>query len=461
MDNSEVDLFQMMKIVWEKKMQIFFYTVLIVVGAVIFAYIQPKNYEIHKTAFILNSVGKLHKSQGIFPPEYYAKLSRNPEILDAILKTLPREIKFSDNISSVDYLSSLLRVEFKKVSNVPNGRLGFQFTFFVRHTTPFSAMQISKAWQKVLEEIFSQSDKSVIFKRINEKRWNEMDAQIKSSQAKWDEVKKKLADFKNSYSISNKSMELASINRILEMAYYDSEDLVQRLDLATILNRKSEKIDNFKAKKLAIEEKYLVAQVALGELKMILKTQPRKIELAGKHEEGKTEFKYPQNYGVFNPVYIKLQEEVVEVEVLLKTLEAEKENLDKTILRLELELANKSYSGESSEVAQKREQIKMLANTIKRYDRKAHKLANQISKKNNEFKSLVLREVAFSKLTEKLKLLKNQNPKGLDFTASALEPTISLRPSMRTIVFLAFGCGLVFMILVTLIKASFAGQKEN
>ena len=461
MDNSEVDLLQVMKIIWEKKNQILFYTVLIVVGAVSFSYIQPRYFETHKTAFIMPAAGEIAPFRINRPAEYYVKISRSPEILNAVLKNLPKEIKFDDNISPQVYLSSLLRVEPKVIKAWNAAHIGFRFTYFVRHTDPISAGLIANIWQKVLEDYFSKEDNNVISKNHNEKRLRELDMQLKLSTSKWEDAKRRLADFNDNYSINNKSLELASIKRIIEMAYYDSEDLVLQMDAANIHIAKSEEIKKYRAKKLTIEEKYLVAKETLSEQKRLLNLQPRTLELVENHATGTSKYENAKNNTILNPVFLKLQEEVIAGEVLLKTLDGQKNNLDKVILSLELDLSSNNHTDESPEFVQKKYQVKILANSINRFEGEARKLERQNSIKIAEFYNLTQEVVAFSDQMKKLKLLRNQKAIGLDFTASALEPAIFLGASLKRILFLSFGCGLGFMILVTLVRASFIAQKDN
>ena len=103
-NDSEIDLFQVMAIIWEKKKQILSYTVLIVVGAVLFSYFQPKYYETKMVALVLPSQGDAFSSKHSLPLEYYEQFSKSPEILKAVLERLPSEVKFEDNISPLDYL---------------------------------------------------------------------------------------------------------------------------------------------------------------------------------------------------------------------------------------------------------------------------------------------------------------------------------------------------------------------
>ena len=156
-----------------------------------------------------------------------------------------------------------------------------------------------------------------------------------------------------------------------------------------------------------------------------------------------------------------MQEEVIAGEVLLKTLDGQKNNLDKVILSLELDLSSNNHTDESPEFVQKKYQVKILANSINRFEGEARKLERQNSIKIAEFYNLTQEVVAFSDQMKKLKLLRNQKAIGLDFTASALEPAIFLGASLKRIIFLSFGCGLGFMILVTLVRASFIAQKDN
>ena len=88
MDNSEIDLFQMMKTIWEKRKQILFYTIIIVFSAVAFAYVQPKAYETHTSAFVFPSKGNTSAFQYALPEGYYEKFSKSPKILKAVLEKL-------------------------------------------------------------------------------------------------------------------------------------------------------------------------------------------------------------------------------------------------------------------------------------------------------------------------------------------------------------------------------------
>ena len=101
------------------KKQILFYSVLIVVGAVMFSYAQPKYYETHMDAFVLQSKGKTSNSQQFLPLEYYERFSRSPDTLKAVLERLPKEVKFEGNILPLDQLMSMLRVKSKITKSAP------------------------------------------------------------------------------------------------------------------------------------------------------------------------------------------------------------------------------------------------------------------------------------------------------------------------------------------------------
>ena len=185
MDNSEVDLLQMMKIIWGKKKQILFYTMLIVMGAVLFSYIQPRYYETHMVAFVLPSEGHGSKPEKSLPLEYYAQFSRSSETLNAVLERLPSEVKFEDNISPLDYLKSMLRVETKIIRPIELlTSSALKLTFYVRHTDPLFAYHIANTWREVLEKNFVKFENGVILSKYPEAEKQFKLSNVKLSKAK-------------------------------------------------------------------------------------------------------------------------------------------------------------------------------------------------------------------------------------------------------------------------------------
>jgi hypothetical protein len=476
MDNSEVDLFSMMKIVWEKKMQILFYSVLIATFSALFAYIQPKDYETHRTAFISPTIkNKSGSDYQIWPQKFYSDFSMSPEILNAILKNLPKELEFANNNASLKKLSSILRVENMVVKQVaglnPNA---LQFKFFVRHPDPSSANQIVDIWQEILEDKFSNFEKNVDIKKYNERKLNEknklqeMEVQVKQSKKKWDEAKKKSVEFEKEFNVSHVNRELGSTNRIVSRVYSDFDKLVLKMEASSILVAKSEEAEYFKEEIVIIDDEYLVAKETLNENKRLLNLQPQRLEISGNHKSTASGFKDAKTNEVINPVYTKLQQEIIKGEVDLKMLDVQRNSLEQKILKLESGFQSKRDLGESPEFAQRKYQLKILADTIKRYEGKSQKLEYQIREFQLErIKFDAEQEVSaeqFSRNSEKLEQLKSfqyLKPKVPIFVPTTLKSPVFLGSPLKRIIFLAFGVGLVFMVLLTLVKASFISQKEN
>jgi hypothetical protein len=457
MDDSEVNLFRMVNTVWKNKKQVLFFTFLITISAVSFAFVQPKQYEVHKIAFVLTAEKDKSKLKSNWPLEYYEKYFKNPEILNSILENLPKEVKFEDNIAPLIFLSEALRVESAFVP--ADGNLTFpaiKFICFVRHKDSFSAHKIADTWQNILDRKFIEIELNKVSKK---------EEQLKLNKGKWDEAKKRLSDFKNKNSAINKKMELDSVRRTIVTAHRDSEALARA---TTIVGPESVKIGKYKAKLLDIEEMYLTKQVALSESKRLLALQPQMLSFSGHPKIGSPEFRDSKNNGIINPVHIKLQEDVIESEVLLKTLDAQKVRLENKIHNLELDLNSKSQRSDGSVLIGKKSQLEKLTEKIKQYEQKSGLLENLISEMNIEKKKLVQQEIDFAKLVslisqelEELKLLKAQKAIGLSFASSPFEPARLLGTPLGRVAYMAFGSGLIFMILLTLIKAGFSSGFAN
>ena len=331
-----------------------FFTALIVIGAVLFTYNQPRYYEVQMTAFVLPSEDNISKSQNAFPKEYYEKISRSPKILNGVLESLPDEVKFGDNISPLDYLSSMLRVKSKIVTATQGiTSSALILTYYVRHTDPFSAYQIANTWQKVLEDKIAQSEKDTITSKYRKK-----EEQLKLGKVNWDKAKKRLVDFREGYSIKNKLVELNSIRRLTLGVYRDYEVLVQPRE-----------INKYKALILALEENYQAAKETLIADKDLLKLQSQIIDLPEIHinnlENNISNLSKPVNNEGLGQIYVRLQEKIINGELFLKTLFLQKVRLEKRVRSLELDLGNQNQVSESAEFAEKKNQMKSYGNIIK------------------------------------------------------------------------------------------------
>jgi capsular polysaccharide biosynthesis protein len=461
MDNSEVDLFQVMNIIWKKKKQILSITTIIVFSAVLFAYIQPKNYEAKLEAFVLSSEHSVFGSKNYLPLEYYQKFSKSPEVLNAVLETLP-ELKLEDNILPWDSLYSKLRVE-SKILNASQGLTTstLKLIFYARHPDSYSAYKIVNAWQSVMKDKFPEFEKGVVLGKFYE-----VEEEFKLSKKKWDEAKNRLVEFSKDDHARNIRTEMNSIHRLITDAYKDIEDLEQEMDLDKILISKSEEL-------LWIDDDHNKAKESLSEYRRLLSLQPQMI-LADKNHTRKpaqvevTNTGNPRNNRVFNPAYTMLQEEIFTHEVQLKTLSSKKYRLEQEIKKLKSNANYQSQIVESPEFASKRNLIKNIRNTIKQYGVEYNRIASRMSKLQLEKAILTDQERSWARLLtsnfkkfEELKSLKTRNLRSLNFTFSALEPVIFLGTPMRRIIFISFGVGLIFAILITLIKENFGAQGMN
>ena len=459
MDNSEVDLFQVANNIWKKKKQILFYTLLIVVCAVLFSYVQPKYYETQMSAFILPPNAKFSPSTKTLPQEYYERFSKSPKILDAILKNLPKEVRLDGNDTPINNLNSMLRVQSKVIPS----RAGLtssvlKLNYSVRSPDPDYAHQVANTWQNVLEESIGQFEKEMILRR-----YSEVKEKLSLIKTKWDAAKKWLADFRENYNIQNKKMEVESIRRLILKARLGSENLINKMDLANTLKAKSEKINDYKVEKIWIEEQYLSAKDTLNEFKRLLGIHPQFISSpSSANEQG-------SNETLLNPVYLKLQEEVLLHEVQLKTFVFQKVRLEKLIRELESDVNNPTQVEASSNFSHEKQQLKMLAEKIKRYEEEVSELEKQIHIKIYEEGTLIKAEKVLAivfkdkfRINEEWELVKAFDPPmRLDFSISTLEPTVLLGFPILKIALIAFGSGLIFMILVTLMKASFTVQSKD
>jgi uncharacterized protein involved in exopolysaccharide biosynthesis len=271
MDNSEIDIFGMMNVIWKKKKQILLFTALVSVASVLISSTQPKYYETQKTAFILKPDNTIYKNQQVWPVEYYEKFSKSPEILNAVLENLPKEVKLEENIAPTSYLKSILRVQSKIIPAIRNFTTSaIRLTYFVRHRDPSSAHKILDTWQNIIENKFPKHDAEVNFSNYSEKKEH-----LKLIKAEWDEDKKKLADFNGSYNILNKTKKSQSTQRLLATAYIHIENTMSKMDPNKALNTKIENIKKLNAQKFPLEEKYLIEKETLKEHKLQLKLEPR------------------------------------------------------------------------------------------------------------------------------------------------------------------------------------------
>lgn len=465
MDNTEVDLIQMVKTVWEKKKQILIYTFLIVIGAVLFAHFQPVHYEAYKTAYVISLEEKNSEFQNNWPAVYYETFSRNPEILKDVLENLPKDIKFEDNISPLTSLSKNLHVQHEFIPAFGLlSKPAIKLVYTVRHTDRLSAQKIANTWQKELEVKFSE----IVLNRLSKK-----EEQVKSSKAKWNETKERLLAFNQSFNINKKKLELDSKLRIITSTYLASEAILKQMDSADIVVGIYNKISALGGQLSEIEGKYLAEKETLSEYKKLLRLQPKMLSLSGlnNNDTGKdeaTDFGGFEKNVIFNPVHMKLQEEVVISKVLLKKLGVQKAHLEKRINSLESKLSGRSELGDEPSLVEKKYQLEVLAKKIKRYEKESSTLENQILEKEAEKLDLVEQESNLADLVklglkdfQGLKLLNSQNYTGLSFASSALEPEKYTGVSLRETAFFSFVSGLVFTILLTLIKASYSSRTEN
>ena len=452
-NDSEVDLFQVMATIWEKKKQILSYTVLIVVGAVLFSYFQPKYYETKMVALVLPSQGDAFSSKHSLPLEYYEQFSKSPEILKAVLERLPSEVKFEDNIPPLDYLMSILRVNLKVINATPDlASSAIKLTYFVRHTDPISAYKIANTWREVLDENFAEFAKGIILSKYLDK--------FELSKAKWEEANKRIVDFKEKNSIKTKPLEMHAVQQLIQSAYRDIQLLEQQMD-ATKINISISKI----------EEQYSSIKYKVSEYKKQLKLQSPLLAFTGKRKRDQginsEDFEYPR---IISPIYVGLIDKLLTYEIQLKELLLKKSLLEKQKSK-SLKSNDKAQSQieDSLGFKQKRDQIKNRENKIKQYESRYAGLESQISRQKLDFKTLTQEEVTLATLFKsdfkKFKALQSlyttQYSRGLGFNKSGLEPVIFMGTPMQRIVFIAFGSGLIFMILITLIKSNFDNREDE
>jgi hypothetical protein len=465
MDNTEVDLIQMVKTVWDKKKQILFYTFLIVIGSVLFAYFQPVHYEVYKIAYVLSQGEKNSKFKNNWPAVYYETFSRNPEILKAVMENLPKDVKFEDNISPLTSLSKNLHVQHVFVSAFGLlSKPAIKLIYTVRHTDRLSAQKIANTWQKVLEVKFEE----ILLDKISKK-----EEQIKSSKIKWNEAKNRLIAYNKNFNVNKKELELKSKLRIITSTYLASEAIMRQMDSADIVVEIYNKINVFGSQLSEIEGEYLAGKETLSEYKKLLRLQPKILNLSELNNQDTRKDKVADFGGlekniIYNPIHMKLQEQVVISEVLLKKLGVRKTHLEKRINSLESKLSRRSEQGDDPGLAEKKYQLEVLAKKIKRYEKESSTLENQILEKTTEKLDLVAQESSLaglvrlnSKDLQGLKLFHSQNYTGLSFASSAVEPEKYTGVSLREIAFFSFVSGLVFTILLTLIKASFSSRTQN
>lgn len=465
MDNTEVNLFQIAQTIWEKKKQILFFTFLIVICAVLFRYVQPVYYEAHRTAYILSYKNKVQKLSNNWPAEFYESFSKNTEILNAVLKRLPKTLKFGNNSSPLEFLSKHLQVQYAYVPAFGHLSLpAIKLVFTSRHTNSISAHQILNVWKSVLETHFAEMELHKI---------SESEKQLKLNIAKWNRAKKRLTDFNESFYIRNKKLELDSKMRIISRTHSASEALVQQMDSSAIIDATSRRIAGLKGQLSGIEEKYLAEKGVLREYNRLLTLQPKMLNLSEEYnsrfENSRTSnLNDPKGNKVLNPIYMKLQEKVIDSEVLLKRLDAQKAHLEQMINHIKINLSSQNPGDEVIGFAEKKHQLEILAKKIKQYEKESTKLENQILEKTVEKRTLEEQESELANLVklnskefEDLQSVKAQNTLGLSFEPSTSEPGTFVGTSLIKIAVISFGSGLIFMVLVTLIKVNFRARFEN
>jgi hypothetical protein len=313
-DDSEVDLFRVMTIIWQEKKPILFYSVLIVVGAVMFSYVQPKYYETHMDAFVLPSKGNTSHLQQFLPLEYYERFSRSPETLNAVLERLPNDVKFEENILPLDHLTSMLRVESRITKSAPGlASSALQLTFYVRHTDPSSAYHIAKIWREVLDNNFSKYQKSVISTTDTDAEIQLNLSKLKTSKEKWEATVAKVVESKKNNSTEKKIWELNSV-RQLNLSTFSKiqalkRQIEQQIEQQVEHSSTSKKIFRISKKVSGINEQYISKNNILSGYKKQLKLQPvmlstfmgdqKQIQGPESGDTGKS--------GVLNPVYTQLQ----------------------------------------------------------------------------------------------------------------------------------------------------------
>lgn len=464
MDNSEVNLYQMINVIWKKKKPILLFTALTAVASALISNVQPKYYETQKTAYILKPDHNIYKNLQTWPAEFYENYSKSPGILKAVLENLPKEVQFEENIAPMSYLKTILRVQSQFIS--ANGILtapAIKLTYFARHPDPSSAHKIVNTWQNIIESNFPKHNDKVNFGDFSEK-----EEQLKRKRNKWGEDKKKLADFNESYNIANKTRKLQSIQRLLVTARVNFETKMNQMDPTKIHDAKIAKIKILKSQKLSLKERYQLEEETLKEHKRQLNLEPKLIKLTRNTTNGLTGISELQVSTTRNPIYTSLQQKIITGEVNLKSLQIQKDHKGQKILRLQSEISNPSLAGNISDIAQNNNQIKLLAKTIKSYETEARNLEKQLSERRIEHRTLTRKEqtsaanfTAELKNFKELELLKTSKSRGPDFSLSTVEPAKFFGPSVRTNTLLASAGGLIFMIFFTLIKDAFSPQRAD
>ena len=177
-----------------------------------------------------------------------------------------------------------------------------------------------------------------------------------------------------------------------------------------------------------------------------------------------------QNNGVLNPVYTKWKVKILSLEVELKSLLLKKTSLIQKMKEFgEADASTANQKVMSSENKQKINQLKIIEDNLKQYESKFSELESQHSKQKLDDNAMAQEEATFARLYNS-SLVKYENQKllfrapvtrSLDFKNSVLEPVIFLGTPMRRIIFIAFGCGLIFTILVTLIKSNLGNKMKK
>jgi capsular polysaccharide biosynthesis protein len=455
MDNSEVDLYPTIKTIWDKKKSVLLYTVFIVIGSVLFSYSQPKYYETQIEAYVLQSKDDIYTMQKVWPAEYYEKFSKSPEILKAVLKNLPKDIIFNSDITPLNYLSSILRVKSKLIHAQANfTSSAIQLTYSVRHPDPSYAHKIAKTWKDVLTINSSQFEKEELIDKYHEK-----EKELKANFINWNEAKIKLNEFNKSFDLNTQTLKLQSEKRLISNFYNAAEKLKKQLDPELIF------IDTVTKRNLN-EEKYRRTKSALNEYKRLLVHQSLTSKVPSARSKN-NDILNPGHLSILNPIYLNLQNNVLNNEVLLKTLKTESDRLNQMIVNLKS--GPQIFKGEdvNKEAANRKYHLNSLNDKIELHEDKARFLNAQISEQIIKHKSLTHKEVSAANLYnsrlnkfKELELFKNAKSRPLDFSLSTLEPPIFLGTPMQRIIFTAFACGLFFSILVILIRENFRGKFE-
>ena len=289
------------------------------------------------------------------------------------------------------------------------------------------------------------------------------------SKAKWDMDKKRLGEFRKKHSSTKEIQKLESLQRLIRNAYYQIETIADQENIAGVLILKSAEIKEFQAKKMLIEENYLTIKETLAEYKRLLDINLN--DLNEKLAKNKTQDsnKTKNKFNAYNSAYFSLQEKIIDLEVNLKVIDGQRNRLVERIRDLESDMKSVKSMGEGSEFVQNQSEInKVLGDNIKLYELDSKKLESRISKNQLELENLIQQELVSAELfrlnsvkLEKLRLSNSSKLSVPNFSYSAMESVGTLGNPMQRIIFVSFICGLVFMILVTLIKANFVSQKDK